>query len=83
MTPFDDFIHSLASFITTFSVWWIVKLLFLLALLIYIAFASIIIRQISLMSKTLHTEFSIPIKMIAWIHLAAAILTFFLALLIL
>ena len=83
MTPFDNFIHLLANSATAFSIWWIVKLLFLLALLIYIAFAIIIIRQIGLMSKTLHTEFAIPIKLVAWIHLAAAILTFLLALLIL
>lgn len=83
MTPFDSFVQFLANLIPVFSIWWIVKLLFLLALLIYLAFAVIIIRQISLMSKTLHTEFAIPIKLVAWIHLAAVILTFFLALLIL
>jgi hypothetical protein len=83
MTPFDNFLHLLASSAAVFSIWWIIKLLFLLALLIYLAFAAIIIRQIDLMSKTLHTEFAIPIKLVAWIHLVVAILTFFLALIIL
>jgi len=83
MTPFESLMQLLVNLIPAFSIWWIVKLLFLLALLIYIAFAVIIIRQISLMSKTLHTEFAIPIKLVAWIHLAAAVLTFLLALLIL
>lgn len=83
MTPFDRLTQILATLLPVLTVWWLVKILFLLALLIYIAFAIIIIRQIGLMAKTLHTEFAIPIKLVAWIHLAAAILTFLLALLIL
>lgn len=83
MTPFERLTQYLVALLPVMTIWWLVKILFLLALLIYVAFAVIIIRQIGLMSKTLHTEFAIPIKLIAWIHLAAAILTFFLALLIL
>lgn len=83
MTPFERLTQILVDLLPVLTVWWLIKILFLLALLIYIAFAVIIIRQIGLMSKTLHTEFAIPIKLIAWIHLAAAILIFLLALVIL
>jgi len=81
MTPFERLIQSLASM--TFSPWTFVKLLFLIGLLIYIAFAVIVVRQVALMSRTINGNFSLPIKLFSWVHLGAAVAIFVLALVIL
>ena len=66
-----------------FNVWPIVKVMFLVAIGVYIVFAVVVVRQVNLMIKTLEVGFEIPIKLIAWGHLLFAIGTFILALLIL
>jgi len=83
MTPFEAFIQFLAGFISQFSIWWLVKCLFVLGLALYFAFALIVIRQVGLMSKTLNSEFALPLKLISWIHLLAAGVVFLLVLVIL
>lgn len=67
MTPFESLIEYLANF--SFSLSWIFKIPFLLGMLFYLAFGVIVVRQVSLMSKTLEGPFNFPIKVIAWIHL--------------
>jgi hypothetical protein len=81
MTPFEQFIQSLAS--ASFDPWILVKFLFLVALLIYIAFAVVVVRQVGLMSRTLDGAFNLPLKLIAWLHLGVAIGVWVLALVIL
>ncbi len=83
MTPADQFVQFLADIIRTFNVWSLVKILFLIALAIYLAFAAIVIRQVGLMSETVKSTLEIPLKTIAWIHLLVAIGVFLLALAIL
>lgn len=83
MTPFDAFIESLSHLIPVFSVWWLVKFLFVIGLALYVAFAVIIVRQVGLMAKTLDGEFGIPLKLISLIHLGVAVVAFLLALVIL
>ncbi|MGB9706499.1 MAG: DUF5657 family protein [Microgenomates group bacterium] len=83
MTPFDAFIQFLAGFIPQFSIWWLVKGLFVLGLALYLAFAVIVIRQVGLMSRTLDGEFNLPLKFVAWIHFFVALGIFLIALLIL
>ncbi len=83
MTPADQFIKLLGDFIFNFNIWWLVKALFVIGFGIYIAFAVIVVRQVGLMAKTVQTNYNLPIKLIAWVHLGAAILVFLLALLML
>ncbi len=83
MTPFDKFISFLAETLPHFSIWWLVKGLFILGLGLYIAFAAIVIRQIGLMAKTLNGEFVSSLKLIGWVHLGVAFFVFFLAILLL
>ena len=66
-----------------FSVWVVVKLLFLFALLIYIIFCLVIVRQVNLMTETLDVGFESPLKLAAVAHLILAIGVFILALIIL
>lgn len=83
MTPFDAFIQFLARLIPVFSIWWIIKLFFVVGLLLYNFFAVIVLRQVVLMSKTLVGEGGDILRLISWVHLIAAIVVFFLALVIL
>lgn len=81
MTPFEQFIQFLTSL--TFNPWIFVKLLFLIGLLIYLAFAVIVVRQVNLMTQTLNGTFEASLKLISWIHLGVTISIFLLALIIL
>lgn len=47
------------------SPWPIVKFFFLVALLIYIIFTLILVRQVAVMDKIFHTRFNILIKSIS------------------
>ena len=80
MTPADQFIQFLADMIRDFNIWFLIKILFLIGLVIYLAFAVIVIRQVGLMSKTVNGPLEVPIKSIVWIHLLVAIGVFLLAL---
>jgi len=65
------------------SVWFIAKIFALFALLIYIIFSVVIVRQVNLMTETLEVGFESPLKVIALFHLILAILVFIFALIIL
>jgi len=47
------------------SPWPIIKFFFLVALLIYIIFAFILVRQVSVMDKIFHSRFNVFIKLIS------------------
>ena len=79
MTNFDQ----LLTLILSIQIWGIAKLIVSLALLLYIIFALIIVRQVGLMAKTLIVPIDLLIKIVAWIHLSLAILVFLLALIVL
>ena len=83
MTPFERFIQFLVNFSQALTVWFLVKILFLIGLAIYIAFAVIVIRQVNLMTQALDGGFNFPLKIASWIHLLVAIAVFLLALIIL
>jgi hypothetical protein len=59
------------------------KLMTLLGLGIYIVFAFVIVRQEQLMSKVIEAQSEKILSVLAWLHLGAAVVIFFLALLIL
>lgn len=63
------------------TLWFVVKLLFLFALVIYLIFASVVLRQVYLMTTTIKVGFEFPVRAIAWLHLFAAIGIFLIALL--
>lgn len=62
------------------NIWFIVKLLFLFALVIYLIFASVVVRQVYLMTETVKVGFEFPVRIIAWLFLFSAILVFLIAL---
>ncbi len=65
------------------SVWLVAKIFVLIALAIYIVFAAVIVKQVSLMIKTVEVGFEAPIKFVAWGHLLFALGIFVLAIIIL
>lgn len=75
--------ESLSTFFTSISIWDVAKIFVSFALLLYAAFAAVVVRQAGLMTETLHDQLAVIVKTIAFIHLAVAILVFFLALVIL
>jgi hypothetical protein len=81
MTPFDQLIQFLTSLGS--NPWVLVKPLFLIGFLLYIAFAVIIVRQVKMMRQTLNGILDLPLKLIALVHLGIAIFIFLIALIIL
>lgn len=68
---------------TELVMWLGVKLMILLGIVIYIVFAGVIVRQEQLMTKTMEAKSKILLSFLVWLHLAIAIVLFFLALLLL
>ena len=65
------------------SVWFVIKIFVLIAMLLYIAFALVIVRQVQLMTKTLRVGFEFPLRTLSLLHLISAVVLFALALIIL
>lgn len=65
------------------QIFFVVKIFVLLALLIYIIFALVVLRQSGLMAETVDLGFDTVVRMVAIGHLLFAIGTFILALIIL
>ncbi len=65
------------------SFWLVLKVLLMIGLLVYIAFAVVMVRQVNLMNKTLELGYENFIKNLSVGHLIFAILVFLLALIIL
>ncbi|MGA3291638.1 MAG: DUF5657 family protein [Candidatus Microgenomates bacterium] len=70
-------------FTDSLNIWILIKVLALVLLGIYLVFAFVVIRQVKLMTDTLHIGFETSAKMLSYIHLALAILVFLTALVIL
>jgi len=83
MTPAENFIKFLVKTIPSLSIWLPIKILFIIGLFLYFAFAVIIVRQVGLMGKTLDGEFNLPLKFFALVHLIISLGVFLLALFIL
>jgi len=54
-----------------------------LALLLYIGFALVVLRQVTMMTDTLDVGFEKPVRFLAYVHLLFAIITFLSAFLLL
>ena len=79
----EDLVGSVTSPSLGFSGLGLIKLVFLLGIGIYLAFAVIVIRQVDFHTRTLHGEFEGILKLVSWLHLVIAIGIFFLALIVL
>lgn len=64
-------------------VWSLVKTAVLFALLIYIVFAVVVVKQVRLMTETLEVEFGRVIKVASYAHLIFAFAVFVLAIIVL
>ncbi|MFH1863703.1 MAG: DUF5657 family protein [bacterium] len=69
--------------LTGLSVWLIAKIFVLIALGLYIVFATVIVKQVNLMIKTIKVGFEAPIRFVAWGHLLFALGIFVVATIIL
>lgn len=61
-------------------IWFFAKVLFLFAILVYVFFAAVVVRQVYLMTSTIKVGFETPLRLIAWLHIIFAIGIFLLAL---
>lgn len=61
------------------SIWNIAKVFVSLALILYVLFALIVVRQIFLMTGTLNSQLELPLKAVGLIHFFGAILILFFA----
>ena len=83
MSPCERLIQFLAGNYQAFSPLILFKILFLGVFLFYGAFAVIVVRQVSLMTRTLNNEVEVLLKLVAWIHLGVVVMIFLLGLSIL
>lgn len=66
-----------------FDTWILIKTLALILLGMYLVFAFVVTKQVNLMIKTLNLGFNAPIRFLAYLHAAFAVLVFLTALIIL
>jgi hypothetical protein len=66
-----------------FSLWTIAKVFVLFALLVYSAFAGVVVKQVQVMTQTLKSSFSSYLKLVSVIHLILSLAVLVLALVIL
>jgi hypothetical protein len=66
-----------------FNIWILLKTLSLVLLGMYLIFSLVVLRQVRMMTDTLQLGFEAPIKALAYLHMAFAILVFVSALVIL
>ena len=65
------------------GVWSIAKLFVLFALLLYLAFAVVVVREVKLMTRTVTGKLDSVIHLVSWVHFALAVGLFLLALMVL
>ncbi len=62
------------------SIWFVVKIFYLIAFFVYFVFAAITVKQTYLMTQTLEIGLESLIRTFAWAHLMFAIAVFIIAL---
>lgn len=70
-------------FILNISIWGVAKVLVLIALAIYLVFAFVVVRQVSMMIKVISGSIDLPLKILAWLHFIFAVLVILLAIFLL
>ena len=68
---------------SSMPIWGIAKVLIIIGLLVYIAFAFVVMKQVKMMTDTLDIQLEGPIKLMTKIHFAIAIGVLILAIVIL
>ena len=69
--------------VSSMPIWGFAKVLVIIGLLVYIAFAFVVVKQVKMMTDTLEVQLEEPIKLMTRIHLALAIGVLILAIVIL
>lgn len=69
--------------LATPTTWFFVKIACLLGLLVYIAFAFVVVKQVKIMIETLDLGLEKTIRALATVHLFSAVVIFILALILL
>ncbi len=64
----------LNTFLTSLTILGIVKGMFMVGLVVYLAFAAIIVRQVAIMKESLEDPNNFIIQIFAWAHLLLTIL---------
>lgn len=75
----DNFIKA----ILNISIWAVAKILILFALVIYLIFAVVVIRQVNAMTKVISGQLNMPLKILSWLHLLLTILVILVCIVIL
>lgn len=65
------------------TIWFIAKILVLFAILVYVVFAGVVVKQIRVMTETVKMGFEKPLKAMSIVHLIVSLAVFILALVIL
>ena len=77
--PFSQFLEN-----PNLVLWLVVKILFIIGLGLYLVFPILVLRQIKAFDRLLgFYTFDLPLRVIAWVYLAVAVLALLLALIIL
>ena len=76
-------INDLFQFLFSVSIWDVAKILVGFALLLYVVFAIVVVRQVNMMLVTLGGQLELLLRVIAAVHLAGAIFILVLALIVL
>jgi hypothetical protein len=66
-----------------FTIWPIIKILFLFGIGVYVVFSAVVVRQVALMTDTLAVGFETPVRVLAILHFLLAIGAFILAFVVL
>lgn len=75
----DNFINILLNI----SVWGVAKIIVIIALLIYLIFAFVMIKQVSLMTRVVSAEWDFTIRVVTWVHFFFALFIMILSIVIL
>lgn len=76
-------IEQIIGFLSGISIWTLVKILFCFAFFIYLVFAFVVVRQVSLMIEALRGQLESFLKIVSWVHFLVAVFLFLFALILL
>jgi len=79
MTPIENILF----YLININIWLVAKIFILFALILYLIFSFMVIKEVDLMNKTLTGVFNLPLKIVAWLHFIFTLLVFTVALIFL
>ncbi len=69
--------------ILNISIWSVAKVFIIIALIIYLIFAIVVIRQVNSMTKVVSGQLNIPLRILSWVHLLFTLLVIVLSIVLL